>query len=71
MSVSMSIGPKGTSWMGCMLCGSELDFEGKHRTTGNLGCASDTNPKRRTRRKVKHHVYRYTTVHFEVSGDGV
>jgi hypothetical protein len=60
----MTYGPDGISRVGCMFCGSEIDVELVHQTTGNKGCVSPTNPARPTARVLEPRVVHYTDIHF-------
>lgn len=65
----MASSPDGGLRIGCMLCGSEIDVEGTHQTTGNKGCISPTNPSKPTVRRVIDRVVHYTDIRFEVTED--
>lgn len=62
---SMTSSPDGGLRIGCMFCGSEIDVEGTHQTTGNKGCVSSTNPARLTVRRVIDRVVHYTDIRFD------
>jgi hypothetical protein len=67
----MPSGPGGGLRIGCMFCGSEIDVEGTHQTTGNKGCVSPTNPAVLTVRQVTPRVVHYTDIRFVPMVDDV